>query len=156
MIERVRPRGVAKARAMRAPLARGLGVLGLVLLLAGCVIGRDTTNEPLEREAVLGLQPGVTTASEVVELLGAPSDVVQLGWRSAYRYDFTQRKRTGLFLIVLNLLNDDTRSDRVWLFFDEDQRLTHYGATFAGDQPQYAMPWQPVHGPDTAGEEVHE
>jgi hypothetical protein len=91
------------------------------------------------------LRPGVTTAKQAVEMLGAPTDVVQLGRRSAYRFDFSNRKRAGLFLIVLNLINDDTRADRAWLFFDENQRLTHYGATFSGDAAQYAMPWEEIH-----------
>jgi hypothetical protein len=90
------------------------------------------------------LRPGVTNSKQAVELLGAPTDVVQLGRRSAYRFDFKNRKRAGLFLILVNFLNDDTRSDRVWLFFDEDQRLTHYGATFSGDDAQYAMPWEDI------------
>jgi hypothetical protein len=82
---------------------------------------------------------------QVVDRLGAPTDIVQLGRRSAYRYDFTNRKRAGLFLILLNFFNEDTRSDRLWLFFDEKQVLSHYGATFSGNKSRYAMPWNDVH-----------
>ena len=112
---------------------------------SGCFLMRTTLNEPLERQDVGRLQPGTTTAAQVVDLLGAPMDVVQLGRRSAYRYEFTKKKRAGFFIVVLGLFNEDTRSDRIWVFFDEDQVLTHVGATFAGDDTRWAMPWSDVH-----------
>ena len=117
----------------------------LSLLLTGCFIARDTVNEPLQREKILELRPGETTARQIVSQLGGPTDVVQLGRRSAYRYDFKNRKRTGLILILINFFNVDTRSDRLWVFFDEDEVLTHYGATFKGNDARYAMPWDDIH-----------
>lgn len=121
-------------------------LLGALALSSGCFTGRDTTNEPLDAEKIASLEPGETRASDVVELLGAPTEVVQLARRSAYRYDYTNRKRYGLFLIVANFLNEDTRSDRLWVFFDENQVLSHFGATLQGDASVYAMPWDPIHG----------
>jgi len=117
----------------------------LVLLAPSCAIARSTDNEPLEPKKLEALQPGTTTAREVVELLGAPVDVVQLGRRSAYRYDFAASKRAALILIVLNFYNQDTRADRVWVFFDENQVLSHVGATFDSEDVEYAMPWEDVH-----------
>jgi hypothetical protein len=81
----------------------------------------------------------------VVEKLGAPTDVVQLGKRSAYRFDATRQKSTVLFLLLINFANQDARSDRVWVFFDEHDVLTHCGATFGTHRTQYAMPWEDVH-----------
>ena len=121
-------------------------LLGALLLVSGCFTGRDTTNEPLDAEMIASLEPGETRAADVVELLGAPTEVVQLARRSAYRYDYTNRKRWGLFLIVANFLNEDTRSDRLWVFFDENQVLSHFGVTLQGDASVYAMPWDPIHG----------
>ena len=121
-------------------------LLVLVLLLApACIITRKTDNKPLDPARLAALKPGTSTAREVVELLGAPVDVVQLGKRSAYEYRFTNSKRAGLFLVVLSFYNQDTRSDRAWLFFDENQLLTHVGTTLQGGEPEYAMPWQEVH-----------
>jgi hypothetical protein len=116
-----------------------------VCVAAGCAFARQDTNDPLDAVAVRALAPGTTTARQVVERLGAPTDVVQLGKRTAYRYDATSAKSTVLFLLVVNFANQDTRSDRVWLFFDEHDVLTHYGASFATHRPQYAMPWEDVH-----------
>lgn len=122
-------------------------LLALTLSLStGCAVGRTTDNEPLEANQLQSLQPGKTTALEVVHLLGAPVDVVQLGRRSAYRYQFTATKRSVLFLLVLNLYNEDTRADRAWLFFDENQVLTHMGTTLDAEDVEYAMPWEDIHG----------
>jgi hypothetical protein len=120
-------------------------LLCLVLLSTpGCFISRGTTNEPVRRAFVDQLVPGTSTAADATRLLGAPSEVVQLGNRTAYRYDFTTMKRAGLFLVVLSFLNEDTRADRVWLFFDAQDRLSHVGKTFEGNEAHYAMPWQKV------------
>ena len=124
---------------------RAAVLLGLAALTSGCFTARDTVNVPLDGEKIASLNPGETRAAEVVELLGAPTEVVQLARRSAYRYDYTNRKRYGLFLFVANFLNEDTRSDRLWVFFDDDQVLSHFGVTLEGDDSVYAMPWDPVH-----------
>jgi len=81
------------------------------------------------------------SSERVTELLGAPTEVVQLGTRTAYRYDFTETKSAGLFLLVVGFFNSDSHQDRVWVFFDENESVTHVGATLAGDQAEYSMPW---------------
>jgi hypothetical protein len=122
-----------------------LWATALLLLLPACAIGRQETNGPLDATLVARLKPGVTTAKQVVETLGAPTDVVQLGRRVAYRYDASATKSAGLFLVVFNMFGQDTRSDRVWVFFDEKDVLTHYGASLAVHRTQYALPWEDVH-----------
>ncbi len=109
--------------------------------LSACFMSKGSLNKPLPEQVVEGLVPGTTTASEVTARLGAPNEVVQLGQRTAYRYDFTNTKRAGFTLIVVTFLNEDTRSDRIWLFFDTKDVLTHAGATFEGDETEYSMPW---------------
>jgi hypothetical protein len=121
-------------------------LLALLLFLApACAVARSSENRPLDVGLLRALNPGTTTAREAVELLGAPVDVVQLGKRSAYRYQFTSIKRAGLVLVVVNLFNQDMRTDLAWLFFDENQVLTHLGVTLEGDRTEYAMPWEDLH-----------
>jgi hypothetical protein len=120
-------------------------LLTLLLVAPACAFMRETENEPLVPASLQSLRPGVSTAEEVVHALGAPADVVQLGRRSAYRYQFTASKRAALFLIVLGLYNQDTRADRVWVFFDENQVLSHVGSTFEAAHVEYAMPWEELH-----------
>ncbi len=109
--------------------------------LPGCFLSRSYVNDPLDRAALASLEPGRTTAFEVVQALGAPTQVVELGDRSAYEYEHRRLKRTGLFLFLIGMLNEDTRADRVWVFFDADDRLTHVGATLSADLVEYSLPW---------------
>jgi hypothetical protein len=119
------------------------------LLLASCLaasaVARQDTNDPLDATAIRALQPGTTTARDVVERLGAPTEVVQLGRRTAYRYDATTAKSAVLILAIVNFGNMDTRSDRLWVFFDERDVLTHCGASYGTHRTQYAMPWEDIH-----------
>ena len=88
--------------------------------------------------------PGMT-AADVVATLGAPNEVIQLGLRSAYRFDHQKKKRAGLFALVLGFFNEDTREDRVWCFFDQNDVLTHVGSTLDADDTEYALPWSDIH-----------
>ncbi|MHC4893869.1 MAG: hypothetical protein ACYTFV_11015 [Planctomycetota bacterium] len=110
-------------------------------LLGGCFLSRTYVNDSIDPAVLESFQPLVTSAADVVAALGAPTQVVELGNRSAYAFEHRQLKRTGLFLLVVGLLNEDTRSDRVWVFFDEQDRLTHIGATLTADEVRYSLPW---------------
>jgi hypothetical protein len=120
-------------------------VLASIACLSACAFGRQDTNEPLDPEIVRTFVPGKTTAREVTERLGAPTEVVQLGRRTAYRYDGATTKSTVLFLLLVNFANQDTRSDRVWVFFDDQDVLTHFGSWWGTHRTQYSLPWEDVH-----------
>lgn len=117
----------------------------LLSLPASCVIARQDVNEPIDASLLSRLCPGTTTAHEAAAALGAPTEVVQLGRRVAWRYDATTTKSAGLFLLLINFAAQDTRSDRLWLFFDEREVLTHFGRSFGVHRTQYALPWEDVH-----------
>lgn len=114
----------------------------------GCYIGRTSNGEPLESKLVGQLEPGKMSAKDVTQLLGPPQRVVELDTRSAYEYRFTKQSSAGLWLIVVGFLNEDTRSDRVWVFFDEKGVLTHFGSTFEAHRAHAAMPWRDIHDPE--------
>lgn len=124
-----------------------LSILCVLLSLPACWLAREQVNEPIDALAVAALQPGTTTARQVVERLGGPVEVVQLGRRSAYLYSASTQKSANLWAMVLALSNTDNRQDRVWVFFDEGDVLTHVGATFESHRAQYAMPWEDMHEP---------
>ena len=119
---------------------RNLLILLVPLLFSGCVLSESRQHSPLSPDQIAALQPGTHTAADVVGLLGAPSEVVQLGKRSAYRYDHAIEKQAGLFLMVIALRRVDAQQDRAWLFFDENIVLTHVGATFEAGQAEYSLP----------------
>ena len=122
-------------------MKRSIALLSLLVLLSGCLTTRTTVNQKLSREAAAQIAPGAT-AAEVVELLGAPTDIVQLGHRSAYLYEFRQTKVTGLLAAVVGFMNSDTRSDRIWVFLGPGgTEVTHVGSSFDAENVQSGMPW---------------
>ena len=121
-------------------LSKKLVLLVALGLASSCAITRHRTFEPIESASVGALSIG-DSAARVTELLGAPTEVVQLGSRSAYRYDFTETKSAGLFLLIVGFFNSDSHQDRVWVFFDESDIVTHVGSTLAADEASYSMPW---------------
>ena len=125
-------------------MKRGL-LMALLLGLTGCVIGRTTDGVPLDASLLATLKPGKATAKEVTETLGAPQLVVELDKRSAYQYRFTKQASAGMALLVFNTFNQDTRYDRIWVFFDENDVLTHYGAAYRGANAKHAFPWTKLH-----------
>ncbi len=121
-----------------------LAALLLLPLAQGCFLTRDTVNQPLQEECIVKLAPGLSS-EEVLELLGGPMEVVQLGRRSAWRYDHQRTKRTGLTLFVVTALNTDTQEDRLWLFFNEDDRLAAFGSTLQASSSEWVLPWVDSH-----------
>lgn len=122
--------------------------LAACLLLTGCFLSRNNVNVPLRPQRMASLQPGVATQADVIAALGAPNDVVQLGLRSAWRYDHTIEKRAGLTLIVVTMLNSDVQQDRIWIFFDEQGVLSCAGSTLDSDKAVYELPWTDEHDAD--------
>ena len=122
-----------------------------ILLLTGCFAGRSTDGEPFDPSIVKGFEPGTTTAKMVVERLGPPRRVVELDVRSAYLYEFEPSKNAGLVLFVVNFVNSDVRYDRIWVFFDSRDVLTHVGTELHAHRARFAMPWVHTHTAEKNG-----
>lgn len=115
-------------------------VFGILLLTLGaCYMGQATTDRNIDPGAVAQLQPGTSNASDVVALLGAPNQVVELGDKSAWLYESRNTKHMGLWLVVFGAYGADTQADRCWVFFDADGTLTHVGASLHADQAEYHL-----------------
>jgi hypothetical protein len=118
--------------------------------LQSCFLSREAINQPLDHEVVGGIKIG-TTASEVVTRMGAPEEVVQLGRRTAYRYQFNLAKSATSWWGILILSTSDSRRDTAWFFFDENQRLSHMGSTFESHRSGFhAFPWTDNYDADDA------
>ena len=103
-------------------------LLALPLLSISCFLSEAQVNRPLNLELVDQIKPHETTAQEVADLLGAPNQVVQLTERSAWLYEHIHTKQTALFLLVISVRGIDTQTDRVWVFFDENDVVTQIGS----------------------------
>ena len=82
-------RGAYPRDASKAPLFYPVRLLLTVLplLAASCFLSESVVNLPLDGEAAATIVPGETTALEVVAILGAPNEVIQLTERSAWLYE---------------------------------------------------------------------
>ncbi|MDD5169854.1 MAG: hypothetical protein PHN75_13610 [Syntrophales bacterium] len=119
-----------------------LGLLIVVMFLAGCaVIGRNKDFRPFEEKALIQVKPGQTTASEITNWFGPPSQVVKLSNGNAYIYSRSLSKATGVWLILVSFVNYDTRHDRVVFFINKNDVVTHYGSSFNANEAAYEMPF---------------
>ncbi len=129
---------------MSTPVALHLRRLAPLLMaisvLPGCFFSRSRTNPELSPELASQIIPNQSTAGDVTRVLGAPNEVVQLGLRTAWRYEHTVEKQSAAFLVFLGLRGVDTQSDRVWVFFDTDGNVTNVGTQFQASEAEYDVP----------------
>ncbi len=117
-----------------------LTALAFAAAAPSCYLGETQVQKPFTADAVGKMQPGVTTAQEVANLLGAPTRVVEIGGGSAWLYEHAVAKDAALWLLLIVLRGNDTQTDRIWVFFDGQGRLTHAAASFDADSARYAFP----------------
>jgi outer membrane protein assembly factor BamE (lipoprotein component of BamABCDE complex) len=141
-------------------------LLLLLALLPGCILGRIRDSVPLDPEAVAKIVPGKTTKKEITELLGAPTYVNdRIGMRvlakpvqgadnagplidelihspldHSYTYEYTDTKSFSLYLLIVSFTNQETKRDRVVIFFDDKGVVSHLGATFDAKTVEFRMP----------------
>ena len=109
---------------------------------SGClVIGKNKEYQPFDSGELEKLVPGTTTAAEVSELLGAPSQVVEMSNGNAYIYKRSLAKGTALWLLVVSFGNYEKQYDQVVLFFDENDIMTHYGVSLNANKASYGFPF---------------
>ena len=119
-----------------------LVVLLMIVTGSGCaVIGRGKDFRPIEEKTLAHVEPGKTTASDVMKFFGPPSQIVKLSNGNAYIYDRSLSKATGLWLIVVTFANYDTQHDRIVFFINNQDLVTHYGSSFKSDTSTYGMPF---------------
>jgi outer membrane protein assembly factor BamE (lipoprotein component of BamABCDE complex) len=145
---------------------RTLAALAFVVLLPGCILGRVRDEVPLDEDKVKKIVPGQTTKKEVVELLGAPAYVNdRIGLRvlgkpvqgagnggplidelihspldHSYTYEYSDTKSFSLYLLIVSFTNQETKRDKVVVFFDEKGTVTHLGATFDARNVEFRFP----------------
>ena len=118
-----------------------LTVLMIATLLSGClVVGKNKEFQPFESSELDQLVPGQTTATEVTEIFGAPSKVVELANGNAYVYRRTVTKGTMCWLVLLTMGNVEKQHDQLVFFFDSEDILTHYGLSLDADKAKYGLP----------------
>jgi hypothetical protein len=114
----------------------------VLITAAGCaVIGRGKDFRPIEEKTLTQVEPGKTTAADVMRLFGPPSQIVKLSNGNAYIYDRSLSKATGLWLVLVTFANYDTQHDRIVFFISNQDLVMHYGSSFKSDTSSYGMPF---------------
>ena len=145
-------------------MRRTLVVLLVALTLPGCILGRVRDNVPLDPDKVAKIVPGQTTKKQVVELLGAPAyvndriglrvlgkpvqtdngplvdELVRSPLDHSYTYEYTDTKSFALYLLIVSFTNQETKRDRVVVFFDEKGVVSHVGASFDAKDVAFHFP----------------
>ncbi|MEM1450543.1 MAG: hypothetical protein AAF957_09315 [Planctomycetota bacterium] len=109
-----------------------LSTVALALLLLG--LTASCINNTAERGVEPSWQevdadafvPGTTTRSDVLQALGAPSQLVSLANGTALYYVLERSRGSGLILLLYNRREDRTTYDRAVFFFDADDVLTDF------------------------------
>lgn len=117
-----------------------LPLLAALCAAPACYVGETTIHHPFTAEQMAGIEPGVSTAQDVANRLGAPARVVELGAGSAWLYEHVVTKDAALWLLLIALRGNETHTDRIWVFFDAQGKLTHAAASFESGLAEYAIP----------------
>ena len=125
---------------MRPTINILIGLL-VVSFLSGCIVlGKNKQFQPFDSTELDKLVPGQTKATEVTEIFGAPSEVVELANGNAYVYKRTVTKGTVCWLLLVTLGNVEKQHDQLVFFFDLNDTLTHYGLSLDADKAKYGLP----------------
>jgi len=81
---------------------------------------------------------GETTRAEVMDLLGPPSQLINLNQGTVLYYLNERETAGGVVLIVFNALRQRTTFDRAIFFFDEAGVLTEYALSDEANPTQAA------------------
>jgi hypothetical protein len=99
-----------------------------ISVLGGCVAWRSEqgVDNLWRNESFPAIQKGVTTQTEIIDLLGPPSQIINLEDQVTFYYLREEKHGKGVILILFNYTNVDIKYDRAIFFFDKKGILTDY------------------------------
>jgi len=116
--------------------------MAFLLLCTGCfVFGTNKDDHPFDNALLASVQPGQTTATEITDVFGAPTKIVEMSNGNAYIYQRSVAKATLIWLVLVSFGNYDNQTDQVVFFFDNNDLLMHYGASLNADKAGYGLPF---------------
>ena len=135
-------------------------MLPATVMLSGCVVGRVYRDHPLDEVKVAGIQRGVTTKQEILDLFGPPQEieareltaigipfepflsrrgdkppVERIVAARFFRYTYTRGNVMALSLVLLFTYAEfDQKSDNLVFFFDGDNKVEDFAFRKDTDQ----------------------
>ncbi len=104
-------------------------------------MGKNKEYQALAASGLSKIETGETTASELTEIFGAPTQVEKMSNGNAYIYKHSLTKATGVSLLILSFGNYETQYDQMVFFFDINDVLTHYGVSLKAKEASYGLPF---------------
>ena len=120
-------------------------VMIFLLLVTGaggcCALGKNMDFHQFDAKSLNGLVLNQTTAAEVCQNFGAANQVVKMSNGNAYIYRRAVARATAVWLLFVSLMNYDKQYDQIVFFFDNNDILTHYGASLNAEDASYGFPF---------------
>jgi hypothetical protein len=134
---------------------RIIGILSLSFLLASCVIGRYYEGAKIPEEKLKEIRPGVTTRGEIVSWFGPPQNYISptifneilrqmdlvgdepltnYPFANILSYQYNRGNVRGIIAILFYFVEWTVKSDRLVIFFDEDEKVKYYGFNKGTDE----------------------
>lgn len=130
-----------------------LALVSVAWLGAGCFSIEVVAGNQVPAERVPQIQPGQTTKAEVLDWFGAPEDytdpsglrrvmddgvvlpedVLSLPYADVLVFETTRGRVKGVLTILFNWFDVKVASDRLVVFFDDQDRVLYYGYRAAAD-----------------------
>jgi len=98
---------------------RLFSALALAALLSGCVWSRARINDPAVVERAKALEPGVTTAEQLPQILKAqPTRKRTAGGVTTYEYSYSDTKTETFSLVVVSLTRTEDVTETLYVETD--------------------------------------
>jgi outer membrane protein assembly factor BamE (lipoprotein component of BamABCDE complex) len=124
-----------------------VGAALVTLSLSGCAnFGRSQKDHQIDPDPVAEIKKGMSK-EDVTKRLGAPKKIIFSNKEHdpirehAYVFEQSTTVYTALFFGVVNFGNQDTKRDRVIVFFDEAGKVDHVAQSLKADQAAYGFPF---------------
>ena len=107
-----------------------IAIFSLFISMTACFTVSDQQGvDNLWREEwrVEDIEVGKTTQNDIVQVLGPPSQIIDLDTGALFYYLLQYRKGSGVFLLLFNFKKAKVNYDRAIFFFDNEGVLTDYG-----------------------------
>lgn len=93
-------------------------LLGISLVINGCVLSRGQVGNPIQEDHLNQIEKGITKKDSVVTLLGAPDRIIIGNDKEIFHYYYYDAKSPWLIMVLLNLVRVNIRSDNLYVFLD--------------------------------------
>jgi hypothetical protein len=135
---------------------RRVSALGLCVVAAlgtGCVMMNAVGGNEVPEERVAQIRPGETTRADILDWFGSPAaftdpsglrllfeaaevrpeDVLSFPYADVLVFQLTRAKARALLLVLFNYVEVHGASDRLVVFFDDQDRVMYYGYSRGAD-----------------------